>query len=61
VQYAIICDAREMSENAAEQYYLFSRPSYDSVSLLYCGVPLPEAKLMIGYSAIIFNHWEEPF
>jgi hypothetical protein len=29
--------------------------------LFCCGVPLPEAELMIEYSSVIFNHWEEFF
>jgi hypothetical protein len=40
-----------MSQNAAEQYSLFSKPSFIlyTISVSYCGVPLPEAELMIGY------------
>jgi hypothetical protein len=34
---------------------------YNLMCLFYCGVPLSEAELMIGYYSIIFSHWEEPF
>jgi hypothetical protein len=43
--------AWDMSKNAAEQYCLFSRVSFILTiqCVFYCGVPLPEAELMIGY------------
>jgi hypothetical protein len=38
-------------KNAAEQYCSFSRASFIRTILcvFYCGVPMPEAELMIGY------------
>jgi hypothetical protein len=65
-----------MSKNAAEQYCLFSRASFivhtirfdlrlsfirfDLMCLFYCGVPLPEAELMIGLWVFLLSSLYKP-
>jgi hypothetical protein len=53
VQYAILCEMFERCLKCCRTVLLFFKsfiyPLYNSMRLFYCGVPLPEAELMIGY------------
>jgi hypothetical protein len=52
VQYAIFCRTLERCLKMLQKIIVclksFINPLYDSMCLLYCGVPLPETEIMIG-------------
>jgi hypothetical protein len=48
----ILSNAPETSRYATELYCLIPNSLYDPMCLFYCGVPLPEAELMMGVNLL---------